>query len=150
MEATPHIGFLFALGAVWNINLNDCPGADALLGNAMRRDECHLPLDARPTLGAVSLVGPIVKAAGHKEQSFVRDKTINTDVVRCLQYAFTFQRSEPGRTLQGVRGRATESARNTLLTPCKTRVTPKPPGRCSHLLTTIKKDSTQSHPVRLS
>jgi len=50
MEATPHIGFLFALGAVWNINLNDCPGADALLCYAMRRDECRLPLDVRPTL----------------------------------------------------------------------------------------------------
>jgi hypothetical protein len=94
MEATPHIGFLFALGAVWNINLNDCPGADALLCHAMRRDECRLPLDGRPTLGAVKLFVPTVKAGGHKEQSFVRDETINTDVVRCLQYAFTFQCSD--------------------------------------------------------
>jgi len=39
----------------------------------------------------VKLFVPTVKAGGHKEQSFVRDETINTDVVRCLQYAFTFQ-----------------------------------------------------------
>jgi hypothetical protein len=96
MEATPHIGFLFALRAVWNINLNDCSGAHALLSNAMRRDECHLPLDARPTLGAVSLVVAIVKAGGHQEQGFIGDKIVNADVMRCLQSALTFHRSDPG------------------------------------------------------
>jgi hypothetical protein len=35
MEATSHIRYLLALGAVWNVNLNDCPGADALFIHAM-------------------------------------------------------------------------------------------------------------------
>jgi len=104
MEATPHIGFLFALRAVWNINLNDCSGAHALLSNAMRRDECHLPLDARPTLGAVSLVVAIVKAGGHQEQCFVRGKRINADVMRCLQSALTFHRADLSQDSQDVRG----------------------------------------------
>jgi hypothetical protein len=120
MEATPHIGFLFALRAVWNINLNDCSRAHTLLSNAMRRDECHLPLDARPTLGAVSLVVAIVKAGGHQEQGFIGDKIVNADVMRCLQSAPTLHLSPFGPRLQdlrGVRGRATWSARDTLTTP---------------------------------
>ena len=90
MEATSYIRYLLALGAVWNIDLNDCPRAHALLSNPMRRDECHLPLDARPTLGAVRLLVPIVKAGGHQEQSFVRDKIVNADVMWCLQSALAF------------------------------------------------------------
>ena len=96
MEATPHIGLLFAPRAVWNINLHDCPGAHAFLCNPMGRDECHFPLNARPTLGAVRLFIPIAKACGHQEQGFVGDKTVNADVMRCLHYALTFQRSDSG------------------------------------------------------
>jgi hypothetical protein len=35
MEATSHIRRLLALGAVWNVNLNDGSGAETLLGHAM-------------------------------------------------------------------------------------------------------------------
>ena len=104
MEATSYIRYLLALGAVWNIDLNDCPRAHALLSNAMRRDECHLPLDARPTLGAVRLLVPIIKAGGHQEQSFVRDKIVNADVIWCLQSALTFHHADLSQDLQGVRG----------------------------------------------
>jgi len=36
MEAAPYIRCLLALGAVWNVDLNDCPGADAILSHAVR------------------------------------------------------------------------------------------------------------------
>jgi hypothetical protein len=92
METTSYIRYLLASGAVWNVNLNNCPRSDAILCHSMCRDERRLPLDARPTLGAVSLVVPIVKAGGHQEQRFVRGKRINADVMRCLQSALTFPR----------------------------------------------------------
>jgi len=69
----------------------------------MCRDERRLPLDARPTLGAMSLVVPIVKAGGHQEQSFVRGKRINADVMRCLQSALTFHHADLSQDSQGVR-----------------------------------------------
>ena len=93
MEAAPYIGFLFAPGAVRNIDLNDCPGTYAFLCHAMRRDEYLLPLDARPTVGAVRLLVHIVKAGSHQEQSLVRYKSIHADVMRCLQSALTFHRA---------------------------------------------------------
>jgi hypothetical protein len=67
MEATSDIRYLLALGAVWNIHLHDYPGANALLSNAVCRDECHFPFDARPTVGAVRLPVPIVKAGSCEE-----------------------------------------------------------------------------------
>jgi hypothetical protein len=35
METTSHIRRLLALGAVWNVNLNDGSGAETLLSDAM-------------------------------------------------------------------------------------------------------------------
>jgi hypothetical protein len=35
MEATSYIRYLLALGAVWNIDPNDCSGAETLLSHAM-------------------------------------------------------------------------------------------------------------------
>ena len=67
MEATSPIRFLLALGAVWNVNRNDCPRAYAVLCRAMRRDECRFPLDPRPALGAVHVLVPIFDAGGHQE-----------------------------------------------------------------------------------
>jgi hypothetical protein len=67
MEATSYIRYLLASGAVWNVNLNDYPGADAILGHAMRRDKGCIPFDASPTLGAVQLPVSIVKAGGCEE-----------------------------------------------------------------------------------
>jgi hypothetical protein len=96
MEATSHIRRLLALGTIWNVNLNDCSGAETLLRHAMGWDECRLPLDACPTLGAVQLLVSIVKAGGHQEQSFVRDKIVNADMTWCLQSALTFQRFDFG------------------------------------------------------
>jgi hypothetical protein len=104
MEATSYIRYLLALGAVWNIDLNNFPRANAILCHSMCRDERRLPLDARPTLAAVSLVVPIVKAGGHQEQCFVRGKRINADVMRCLQSALTFHRADLSQDSQDVRG----------------------------------------------
>ena len=103
MEATPHIGSLFALRAVWNINLNDCSGAETLFSHSMCRDERCLPPDARPTLRAVQLLVSIIKAGGHQEQSFVRHEIVNADVMWCLQSALTFHHADLSQDLQGVR-----------------------------------------------
>jgi hypothetical protein len=35
MQATSYIRRLLALWAVWNVNLNDCSGAETLLSHAM-------------------------------------------------------------------------------------------------------------------
>jgi len=102
MEATSYIRYFLALWAVWNVDLNNCPRANAILRHSMCRDERCLPLDARPTLGAVSLVVPIVKAGGHQEQCFVRGERINADVMRCLQSALTFHHADLSQDLRGV------------------------------------------------
>jgi len=47
-----------------------------------------------PTLGAVQLPVSIIKAGGCEEEGFVRYEIINTDVMRCLQCALTFHRSD--------------------------------------------------------
>ena len=104
MEATSYVRYLLALGAVWNIDLNNCPRANAILCHSMCRDERRLPLDARATLRAVQLLVSIVKAGGHQEQSFVRDEIVNADVMRCLQSALTFHHADLSQDLQGVRG----------------------------------------------
>ena len=104
MEATSYIRYLLALGAVWNINLNNCPRANAILCHSMCRDERRLPLDAHPTLRAVQLLVSIFKAGGHQEQSFVRDEIVNADVMRCLQSALTFHHADLSPDWQGVRG----------------------------------------------
>ena len=90
MDTTSQIRRLLALGAVWYIGLNNCPCANAIVCHSMCRKEHRLPLDARSTLRAVQLVVSIVKTGAHQEQSFVRDKIVNTDVMRCLQSALTF------------------------------------------------------------
>ena len=107
MEATSYIGYLLALGAVWNIDLNNCPRTNAILCHSMCRDKRRLPLDAHPTLRAVQLLVSIIKTGGHQEQSFVCDEFVNADVMRCLQSALTFHHADLSRDLQGVRGRAT-------------------------------------------
>src|ERR1700683_2495046 len=99
MEATSHIRRLLALGAVWNVNLNDGSGAETLLSHAMGGDECRLPLDACPTLSAVQLPVSIMKAGGCEEEGFVRYKIINADMMWCLQFALTFHRSDSVRRL---------------------------------------------------
>jgi len=43
----------------------------------------------------------IFDAGGHQEQSFVRDKRINADVMWCLQSVFTFHVPNRRKTLQG-------------------------------------------------
>jgi len=154
MEATSYIRYLLASGAVRNVNLNNCPRANAILCHSMCRDERRLPLDARSTLGAVSLVVPIVKAGGHQEQRFFRGKRINADVMRCLQFALTFHMPICHKTCKACGGRATLVGRKytehashwrTLIgrtegksaptRQVKRRVTPKQPYRCSQLNT---------------
>jgi hypothetical protein len=112
MEATSYIRRLLALGAVWNIDLNDCPCANAILCRSMCRDECRLSLDACPASGAVHVLIPVFEAGGHQEQSFVRDEIANADVMRCLQSALTFHHADLSQDLQGVAcgGRVTQSA----------------------------------------
>ena len=142
-------------GAVWNIDLNNFPRANAILCHSMCGDERRLPLDARPTLGAVSLVVPIVKAGGHQEQCFVRGKRINADMMWCLQfalctthaiYARLAKRAEGGATLVGRKYTETRLALNRTAywanrggksthSPSQRRVTPKQPYRCSQLNT---------------
>jgi hypothetical protein len=99
METTSYIRRLLAPGAVWDIDLNDCPGGNAFLIHAMRRDECRFPLDACPTLGAVHVLIPVFEAGAHQEQSLVRYEIINADMMWCLQFVLTFHRSDSVRRL---------------------------------------------------
>jgi hypothetical protein len=94
MNATSYIGYLLALGAVWNIDLNNYPRTNAITCHSMCRDERRFPLDAHPTPRAVQLLVSIIKAGGHQEQSFVRDEIVNADVMRCLQPALTFHHAD--------------------------------------------------------
>ena len=71
----------------------------------MCRDECRLPLNSCSTLGAVHVLVPVFEAGRYQEQSLVGDKSVNADVMRCLQSALTFQRSDFGhKTFEAWRG----------------------------------------------
>ena len=93
MEATAQIGHLLAPGAEWNIDLNYFPGADTKLRYAVRRDECHFPLDARPAPGALQVLSPALKACGREEEAFLSHKCINAHMMRCLHIALAIYSS---------------------------------------------------------